>query len=76
MLKVTVTGLTASFLTIIPVVWRALVTVVSSDILPAVTGSSFFVTVTLTISAGRLDSPGRHTGTNWNGKKIIFASLG
>ena len=57
------TGLTASVLTIVPVVGSTLVTVMTGHVLPAWAGSSLPVTVTLSITTSRLDGASGHTGT-------------
>lgn len=61
-LWVTATGLTASFLTVVPVVRSTLITVMAGNILPARAGSSLPVTVTMSITASRLDGASSHTG--------------
>lgn len=62
-LWVTATGLTASVLTVVPVVWSTLVTVMAGHFLPARAGSGLSVTVTLSIAASRLKGAGSHTST-------------
>lgn len=64
-LRVTVTGLAASVLAVVPVVWSALVAVVARHVLPAWAGAGLTVAVTLSVVAGRLDGPGCHTGAAW-----------
>lgn len=61
MLWVAVTGLTASLLTIVPVVGSTLITVMARHVLPARAGSGLPVAVTLSIAAGRLDGTRSHT---------------
>lgn len=63
-LWVAATVLTASVLTVVPVVRSTLVTVMAGHVLPARAGSSLPVTVTLSIAASRLDGASSHTGTN------------
>lgn len=62
-LWVAVTGLAATILSVVPVVWSTLVTVVASHVLLAEAGSGLPVTVTLSVTAGGLDSASSHTGT-------------
>lgn len=60
---VAATGLTASVLTVVPVVRSTLITVMAGHVLPARAGSGLPVTVTLAITASRLDGAGSHAGT-------------
>lgn len=62
-LWVTATGLTASLLSVVPVIGSTLVTVVARHILPARAGTSLRVTVTLSITTSRLYGASSHTGT-------------
>lgn len=62
-LWVTATELAALVLTVVPVVRSTLVTVMAGHVLPARAGSSLSVTVTLPITASRLDGAGSHTST-------------
>lgn len=62
-LWVTATWLAAPLLTVVPVVWGALVAVVAGHILPAGAGARLPVAVTMSVAAGRLDGAGRHAGT-------------
>lgn len=75
-LCVAVTLLTASLLTIVPVVRRTLITVMARHVLSARAGSGLPVTATLSIAAGRLDGASSHTGTSWEEKhtRNIFKS--
>lgn len=63
-MRVAATELTASVLTVVPVVRGTLVTVMAGHVLSAGAGSGLPVTVTLSISAGRLEGAGSHTGTD------------
>lgn len=67
-LWVAVTGLTASVLTVVPVVRSTLVTVMADDILPARAGSSLLGTVTVSVTARRLHGSSSHTSTTWEQK--------
>lgn len=62
MVWVTAAGLTALLLSIVPMIGRTLVTVMARHVLPAGASSSLLVTVTLPITAGRMDGTGSHTG--------------
>lgn len=63
MMWVAATGFTASLLSVVPVVRSTLIAVMASHVLPTQAGSSLPVTVTLSITASRLDGASCHTGT-------------
>lgn len=63
MLWVAATGFTASLLSVVPVVWSALITVMAGHVLSTGAGSSLPVTLTMSITASRLDDASCHTGT-------------
>ena len=62
-LGVAAAGLTASVLTVVPVVGGALVTVMARHVLPAGAGPALPVTVTLSVRARRLQRASSHTST-------------
>lgn len=61
--RVTVTGLAASVLTVVPVVGGTPVAGTSLHVLPAAAGASLPVTVAVGVAAGRLGGAGGNTGT-------------
>lgn len=61
--RVAATGLTASVLTIVPVVRGTLIAVMACHVLPAWAGSGLPVAVTLAVAASGADGSGSHAGT-------------